>query len=297
VFEENIFPELWEDTRGQPWLVNALGNELVWEEESARQRSQTITLQAYCAARERLIKSRATHLDQLADKLREPRVHRVIAALLASEDAQNLIGEADLSYVADLGLIRTQPQLEMSNRIYREVIPRELTWPRQTIITHQQAWYLLPDGSLDFHKLLAAFQQFFRENADAWQQQFQYHEAGPQLLMQAFLQRIVNGGGRVNREYGLGLRRTDLFIEWPLDQEKGYGGPVQRVVIELKILHGSLKATLAEGLPQTADYADRCNAGQAHLLVFNRKPGVSWSKRIWHKMETSGGRSIGVWGA
>ena len=43
-------------------------------------------------------------------------------------------------------------------------------------------------------KLLAAFQQFFRENSEAWLERFDYKEAGPQLLLQAFLQRIVNGG-------------------------------------------------------------------------------------------------------
>ena len=44
---------------------------------------------------------------------------------------------------------------------------------------------------------------------------FDYAEAGPQLLLQAFLQRIVNGGGRIEREYGLSRGRTDLLIIWP----------------------------------------------------------------------------------
>ncbi|MDP7156968.1 MAG: AAA-like domain-containing protein, partial [SAR324 cluster bacterium] len=79
VFNEAIFAELWEDTCGQPWLVNALGHELTWEDRSARDRSIPISLEQYWAARERLIESRATHLDQLADKLQEPRVHRVVA--------------------------------------------------------------------------------------------------------------------------------------------------------------------------------------------------------------------------
>ncbi len=53
----------------------------------------------------------------------------------------------------------------------------------------------------------------------------EYKEAGPHLLLQAFLQRIINGGGRIHREYALGRKRTDLFIEWPLDETQGfYGG-------------------------------------------------------------------------
>ncbi|TSE26923.1 hypothetical protein Tsedi_00634 [Tepidimonas sediminis] len=297
-FEEAIWAELWEDTRGQPWLVNALGHECTWQDRELRKnRALPVTLERYKAARERLIQSRATHLDQLTDKLREPRVHAVISRILAGENPHDTLPTEDVEYVADLGLIETRPQLRIANRIYREVIPRELTWTRQITITHEQAWYVRPsDRRLDMDKLLAAFQQFFRENADAWIERFQYREAGPQLLLQAFLQRIVNGGGRISREYGLGRRRTDLFLEWPLDEAQGFLGPVQRVVLELKILHRSLEATIEEGLTQTAAYADQCGAQEAHLIVFDRRPGRSWEEKIFHRTETIGGRTIGVWG-
>ncbi|TSE25438.1 hypothetical protein Tsedi_01355 [Tepidimonas sediminis] len=297
-FEEAIWAELWEDTRGQPWLVNALGHECTWQDRELRKnRALPVTLERYKAARERLIQSRATHLDQLTDKLREPRVHAVISRILAGENPHDTLPTEDVEYVADLGLIETRPQLRIANRIYREVIPRELTWTRQITITHEQAWYVRPsDRRLDMDKLLAAFQQFFRENADAWIERFQYKEAGPQLLLQAFLQRIVNGGGRISREYGLGRRRTDLFLEWPLDEAQGFLGPVQRIVLELKILHRSLEATIEEGLTQTAAYADQCGAQEAHLIVFDRRPGRSWEEKIFHRTETIGGRTIGVWG-
>ncbi|WP_075881511.1 AAA family ATPase [Vreelandella massiliensis] len=295
-----IFPELWEDTRGQPWLVNALGYELTWEFKPARERSRPLTLEDYRAARERLIQSRATHLDQLTDKLREPRVQRVMSALLSSEESLDIdaIKPDDQQYVEDLGLIETRPSLRISNRIYREVIPRDLTWIMQTRIPNQeQAWYLRPDHRLDTPKLLAAFQQFFREHAESWLERFQYKEAGPQLVMQAFLQRIINGGGRITREYGLGRKRTDLFIEWPLDIVQGFNGPVQRVVIELKLQHQSREATIAKGLEQTADYADQVGADEAHLVVFNRDEQVAWEDKIWQDEAVYGEWVIHTWGA
>ena len=49
-----------------------------------------------------------------------------------------------------------------------------------------------------------------------WIGKFDYAEACPQLLLQAFLQRIVNGGGYIDCEYGLGRKRTDLLIRMPL---------------------------------------------------------------------------------
>ncbi|OBS31911.1 hypothetical protein A9O67_11360 [Tepidimonas fonticaldi] len=302
-FDPAIWPELWEDTRGQPWLVNALGHECTWKDKELRKnRTEPVTLERYKAARERLIQSRATHLDQLTDKLREPRVHAVMAAILAADDrdADALLDQVpldDLQYVEDLGLIQSRPQWKIANRIYREVIPRELTYTTQTRITHEQAWYVrAQDRRLDIPKLLSAFQQFFRENVDAWLERFQYKEAGPQLLLQAFLQRIVNGGGRISREYGLGRRRTDLLLEWPLDEAQGFLGPVQRVVLELKILYKSLEATIKEGLEQTAAYAEQCGAQEAHLIVFDRRPDISWDDKIFHRSETVGTRTLGVWG-
>jgi AAA-like domain len=294
-----IWPELWADTEGQPWLVNALGYECTWEDRAARNRATPITLERYKAARERLIYSRTTHLDALADKLREPRVHRIVAALLSGEATTEHFPEDDLQYTTDLGLIRTRPELTMANRIYREVLPREITWPIQTVLHYPQPWFLTPERRLDVPKLLAAFQQFFREHSDAWMEGFNFKEAGPQLLLQAFLQRIVNGGGRISREYGLGRKRTDLYIEWPVNEEHGFLGEVQRIVLELKLWKkGSLDAVLAEGQPQTVGYARQCGAEQAHLIVFDRRAKPApWDKRIWQRRSTHDGWALGLWGA
>ena len=299
-FEEAIFSELWPDTEGQPWLVNALGHELTWENKAARDRSRHLTLADYREARERLIYSRATHLDQLSDKLREPRVHSVMSAIIGSKDElrSGEVKPDDVQYVADLGLIQARPSIRISNRIYQEVIPRELTWVTQSYIANQeQSWYVTPEHRLDMPKLLAAFQQFFREHSDIWSEGFSYKEAAPQLIMQAFLQRIINGGGRISREYGLGRKRTDLFIEWPTDPEQGMYGPLQRIVIELKIQRGSLDTVLAVGLEQTADYTARVGADEAHLIIFNRNPGTPWDEKIWQRQECWQDLPIQVWGA
>jgi hypothetical protein len=288
VFDDAIFSELWLDTQGQPWLVNALGYEMTWKHKPARDRTQPITLEQYRQARERLIYSRATHLDQLADKLREERVRRVIAMILASEDASAFINinPDDQQYVVDLGLIEVTRNgvPRISNRLYQEVIPRELTWiPQGRIIEQEQIWYVQPDGKLNMPKLLGAFQQFFRENSAIWVEQFSYKEAAPQLIMQAFLQRIINGGGRINREYALGRKRTDLLIEWPIDDEQGFYGEVQRIVVELKIQRKALDQVIEEGIVQTRGYADSVGAKEMYLVIFNRNPNTAWDDKIWQK--------------
>lgn len=300
VFAESIFDELWEDTRGQPWLVNALGHEMTWKDRTARDRRVPITREIYFAARERLIESRATHLDQLTDKLSEPRVHGVILALLGGqpspEEMDTTIPNDDLRYVADLGLITLTPQIAVANRIYREIIPRELSYGMQVMIPRELAWYQAPDGRILMDRLLEAFQQFFREHAESWLDRFSYREAGPQLLLQAFLQRLINGGGRIHREYGLGTLRTDLLIEYPLDAARAFSGPVQRIVLELKILRGSLEKTLAPAWAQALAYADKSGAEEVHIVVFHRDRTTPWEAKIWHRQEVCQGRTVGVWG-
>lgn len=137
--------------------------------------------------------------------------------------------------------------------------------------------------------------EFFRHNADSWIQTFDYAEAGPQLLLQAFLQRVVNGGGYIDREYGSGRKRTDLLIRKPLTDH--YGGPVQRVVLELKILRGDLETAIAKGLEQTSGYMDLAGSvDEGLLIIFDRSGAKTWDERIWHETRHYNGRAITIWG-
>lgn len=298
-FDEDCFPLVWDATEGQPWLVNALAREVTWSMRENRNRSMTITPEMMYKAQENLIYRRDTHIDILIDKLNEPRVKRVIEPILANSDeaVEGLIPSDDIQYVADMGLIKRErtKTIRIANGIYREIIPRELTWSTQEVLSQQPQWYQNTDNSINMEKLLLDFQQFFRENSDAWIGKCDYAEAGPQLLLQAFLQRIVNGGGYIDREYGLGRKRTDLLIRKPLTD--GYGGPVQRIVLELKIKRGALEKVIEDGLRQTADYMDRVGTvDEGHLIIFDRSKEKSWNERIWHQPYEHQGHRIMVWG-
>ena len=299
VFEEACFPMVWEATEGQPWLVNALGREVTWSMKENRDRSVVITPEMIYRAQENLIYRRDTHIDILIDKLLEPRVRRVIQPILSNEDEvdETQIPTDDLQYVIDMGLVKSErgKPIRIANGIYREIIPRELTWTTQRMLVQEPQWYQNADNSLNMEKLLLDFQQFFRQNADSWIGKFDYAEAGPQLLLQAFLQRIVNGGGYIDREYGLGRKRTDLLIRKPLTE--GYGGPIQRVVLELKIKRGTLETVIEEGLRQTWEYMDMAGSiDEGHLIIFDRTQEKSWDERIWHQPHEYANHTIMVWG-
>lgn len=290
-FTPEALSQIWHLTQGQPWLVNALAQEICFEMVEGQDRSRPLSEDMVIRAKEALIMRRETHLDQLVDKLKEDRVRRVLEPILAGESSPEHIPTDDVLYVRDLGLIKqTSGQLTIANPIYQEIIPREITYSTQLTISHQTAWYVQSNGRLDVNSLLTAFQQFFREHSEHWLERFAYKEAGPQLLLQAFLQRIINGGGRVEREYGLGRKQTDLLLVWPTNQG------VQRVVLELKMRERALEPLIEEGLAQTWDYMDKTGSPEGHLIIFDRSENRSWEEKIFRQERSYHNKTIVVWG-
>jgi hypothetical protein len=304
IFEENIYPKVWELTHGQPWLVNALAYQVTYEIPEGRDREKPITLDMIDEAANQLIISRATHLDQLTDKLKEQRVQAVLEALIAGENWKENPDDDDIQYVIDLGLLRRDEgrALVLSNGIYREVLPRQLSSVLQDRVANEVShmWYIEKDGSLLMSKLLREFQQFFRENSESWLERFDYKEAGFQLLLQAFLQRIVNGGGFIDREYALGRGRVDLLVRWSYPKGAAISErKEQRIVLELKTIREKTPApdrVLSDGLEQTARYAAQCNASEAHLIICDERLNRGWDEKIHESSERSGNFEIKVWG-
>ena len=287
-FEPAAVDGILTQTAGQPWLVNALCYEACSTSPQGRNCSRVITEDDILAAQEALIREREVRPRRLADKLREERVQRVIEPMLSGAPGHDISAQ-DCECVRDLGLLAQGDEIRIANPIYAEVIPRELTFIVQKCLHQRTAWYVNSEGGLEGAKLVAAFQQFFREDSEPWLERFAYKEAGPLLLLQAFLQRVLSGRGRIEREYGLGYQRVDQLLLWPRPQG------MQRIVIECKILRDGLDDTLAKGLPQTAGYMDRCGADAGHLVIFDRseKP---WKEKIFRRSEEFDGTPVEVWG-
>ena len=272
-FSPAALEAVWTQTCGQPWLVNALCAGACFDNKAGRDRSRSIEVDDVYAAREELILSRRTHLDQLAHKLEEERVRRVVEPILSGGEVQH--DGRDLEYLRDLGLLAPNSPPRIANPIYREVVPRELGYVLQDSLDIQARWYVHDDGRLNMTKLLTAFRTFFGEHAEHWLGHLgAYREAAPQLILQSYLQRVVNGGGRIEREYGLGRGRTDLLVLWP--REAGQPSDLwERFVVECKVLRDSDRKSLAwtveKGVKQTLGYMKQCGAEEGHLVVMDRR--------------------------
>jgi Archaeal ATPase. len=280
-FDKNAIDYAFELTQGQPWLVNALAQEACFEMQTDR--SKPITKDIIEAAKETLIKRRDTHLDVLIDRLQEPRVRNIVDAIIAGNiKTADELKQDDIQYARDLGLIKMKG-LEIANPIYQEVIPRELTSAKQEEMIQDITWYQNTDGTLSMAKLLEAFTEFYRENSADWLSDCKYKESGSHLLLMAFLQRVINGGGTIHREYALGRKRLDLLLAWKK----------QKIVIELKVYKD--KKTLPDGLRQTVEYMDISGATEGYLVIFDKRD-KSWKEKIYTKQERIGNHLITVWG-
>ena len=151
--------------------MNALCREACFDDKAGRDRSRPIAEHAVLEAQERLILARVTHLDNLADKLREERVRRVVEPILSGAE-ETACSEDDLAYVRDLGLVAHADggAPRIANPIYAEVVPRHLSYVVQETLPQRMWWYVDADGALDVEGLIEAFQAFFREHSEHWVQ-------------------------------------------------------------------------------------------------------------------------------
>lgn len=282
-FEPDAVKRIYELSEGHPWLVNALADQIA--ERDVRDRNVAITADHVYAAKETIILERRTHIDSLIHKLRDPRVRKILDPMLAGEMTGDDVLDDDLAYVLGLGIVRVvRGQIQIANPIYREVIPRALTYMRQLQIPAETATFVRADGSLDMPKLMAEWQKFWRKDGHISAEGFGYRESGPHLMLMAFLQRVVNGGGRVEREYGLGRGALDLLIEW-----RG-----SRHAIEVKLRRDT--ETEADALDQVCGYLDKLGLDEGWLVLFDLRSTLPWAERLTTRTVEVNGKRIVIVG-
>ncbi|KJJ85114.1 ATPase domain protein, prokaryote domain protein [Candidatus Omnitrophus magneticus] len=271
IFLKEVVDRIYELTGGQPWLVNAIAREIVVKILN-EDFTKKITLDHVESAKENIIQRRDTHLDSLIDKLKEERVKNIVSAIINGDGVLFDNYDDSLLYCRDLGIISETKPIRIANEIYREIIPRVLNRNLQDSIEEEgeTKWYIKSNGKLDMDKLLKAFQEFYSENSEVWLERFDYKEAGPHLLLMAFLQRVINGGGRINREMAVGTGRTDLLIEFNGD----------KFVLELKLKR--MPSARQKGLDQISRYLDTLGMTKGYLILFEIKPSsiIPWETRV-----------------
>ena len=283
-FEDGVVEDVWQLTRGQPWLVNAIANDCVAKIHGNRY-DETITIADVEEAKEAIIRRRDTHVDSLMERMREPRVRRIVEPLISGDKSDVTYNDEDYRYITDLGLLRVdRGALVPANPMYAEIIGRYLSRGEQDAMIRSvpETPWVKEDG-LDMAGLMAAFQQFWRENSGADRNIMGYRESVPHLVLMAFLQRVTNGGGHINREMALGTGRLDLCVEF-----RG-----ARYAIEVKT-SDNFQGEKSYG--QCAQYLDTLGLAEGWMPIFEKSKEKTWDEKIYSRDETVDGKTIHVIG-
>ena len=278
VFEPEAVRLACEYTCGQPYLVNALARWCV-EKIHHDDYSKPVTAADMHEAKERIIRERGTHLDSLMERMKEPRVRRVVEPVMLGAGREVSRNSDDYMYALDLGLVKEDElkRLVPANPMYAEVIARYLTRDDQDDMMASVTDMPWVKG------LLLAFQDFWRENAQMNKAPFEYNEAYPHIVLQAFLQRVLNGGGEIIREMALGKGALDLGVLFR-------GG---KYAVEVKLRYLWDKSN-EKALAQMRGYMDRLGVDEGWLVVFDPDMAKPWDEKISHEDRVVDGKTIHV---
>ena len=279
-FEPEAVADVWRLTRGQPWLVNAIAAKCV-DDLLGGDPAKPVTEALVEEAKEALVRERGTHVDSLMERLREPRVRRVVEPVIFGGERTVSSNSEDWRFVVDLGLLREEKgSLVPANKMYAEIIGRYLSRDAQESMETSipDTPWATPDG-LDMPGLMAAFQAFWRENSGADRNIHDYKEATPHLVLMAFLQRVTNGKGRIAREMALGSKRLDLCVEY-----RGH-----RYAVEVKTAK-NFAGEVSYG--QLAGYLDSLGLPEGWMAIFDEDKSKPWEEKLYSRDVVFNGKTL-----
>jgi hypothetical protein len=315
VFTDQAVERAWHWSEGQPWLVNALAHEIV-NRQLKGEHSKTVTETDFDLAARTLIRRQDTHLDSLMNRLSEPRIRRVMEAVIACANSfPSEISRDDRRYALELGRLKEGSSegqtYQPANPIYQEVIIRSLTSNLQEnipaeYISKAKQWM---DGTkLDMKGLLESFQTYWRENCEIMSDKY-IKDSLLAASIKNILERqgIDDTDGIIFKDLYEGIKKSlktiadeasALLVLYAFLQRVLNGGADflqreyalgrlrsdicvsylgRRYPLELKI-KGRLSRE--ESLEQLSGYMDRCGAAEGWLVVFDRNFKKPWQEKI-----------------
>ncbi len=223
-------------------------------------------------------------------------VKAIIEPILAGLELGDVPND-DIQFVIDLGLCKMNPLggLTIANPIYREVLPRVLTVTPSASLPQIAPTWLTPEGELDTNALLQAFLAFWRQHGEPLLGSASYHEIAPHLVLMAFLHRVVNGGGTIEREYAIGRDKRSLTPRaYRMDLCLRYGKVT--LGIELKVWRDGRGDPEEEGIEQLDSYLAGLGVNFGWLIIFNRRTkALPLVERLATQVKTTTqGRSVTI---
>ncbi|MFM2153728.1 MAG: hypothetical protein RL199_2163, partial [Pseudomonadota bacterium] len=281
-FSDAAVAVVWEQTRGQPLLVNAVADiaatQLVTDPTKAVEPTHIEEAIRLFEA------SNPMHLTSLVKRLSEERVMNVVAPVVAGDYPK--VPADDVRYAVELGIVERLPgdRLQPGNPLYARALLKAVTEQERTSLSNWAPNWLGADGRMDPARLRENFLSFWARHRDMMKDRIRYPEAVAHFGLMTYLDRVANGGGRVDREFAVGRGRLDLLL---------VHGDV-KLPIEVKVHRDDGGDPTREGLEQLDRYCEGLRVDTGWLVIFDQRSTATGHRLESEEVVTAGGRTVWV---
>ncbi len=262
-FTEEAVRKVYEETAGQPWLVNRLGSMLTIHIKP--ETTDPITPQDVDAAIALLLKERNSHFDNLIEKARQ---YKETFVSIVFNGVEYNPDDEDQSWLEQYGLIREeQDKAQVLNPIYQRRFVRAFFRETEAVTDPALQSYYTLDGALDMEAILTDFEEYMVQiGINAFYERQKPYEKTGKYLLTAWLYQFVQGGkGELRYETPTGPGIMDILLT--------YQG--RKYIIETKLNRWKLQTTLQKACQQVArKYLIPERANEGYLVIFDLKTTV-----------------------
>ncbi len=276
-FSEGAVKKIYEETEGQPWLVNRLGTILTVNVKPGT--AAPIDEEDVEKAIELLLREKNDHFDNLYEKAK---LYKETFVEIVFDHVKYKADHKEQSWLEQYGLIKDKNgSAVVANNIYKarfvEAFFDEVNVPVPAESPIPD--YRLPDGRLHMERILLDFDQYIAQiGVRAFYREDKPYEKTGQFLLTAWLYQFVRGGkGELHYEVLSGLGRMDILLTY-----RGI-----KYIIETKINRQNLTRTLNDGLTQVSTkYLASEAAHEGYLVIFDtRTPVGEECEPRYHQVE------------
>ena len=257
-FTGDAIKKIYEETEGQPWLVNRLGTILTMDVKPGT--TEPINPNDVEKALEILLLEKNDHFDNLYEKAV---LYKETFVKIVFDHVKYKPNDKEQSWLEQYGLIkRKEKTAGVANEIYKKRFIETFFSESEVPEDISRARYELPDNRLDIEKILLDFEQYIAQiGVRAFYKEKKPYEKTGQFLLTAWLYQFVRGGeGDLRYEVVSGMGIMDITLTY-----KG-----RRYIIETKINRHNISRTLDQGITQLSEKylaSEYCAAG--YLVIYD----------------------------
>jgi len=262
-FSDDAVKKIYEETAGQPWLVNRLGTILTINVRP--ETTDAITKEDVNKAVDILLYEDNNHFDNITEKAKK---HKETFIEVVFDGLDYIPGDEDQAMLLTHGLIKSRKKKAVvSNPIYKKRFVK--TFFREAVAKTDPSLkgYYTADGFLNMESILIDFEEYIIQiGVNAFYSSRKPYEKTGQFLLSAWLYQFVERGkGELRFEPFTGLGRIDILLIY-----KG-----RKYIIETKINRSTGVRIIEKAIDQLCHkylLTERVNEG--YVIVFDLKKTV-----------------------